>query len=107
MYSLIAIVALFFNLTHKGKVIYPPKRKIGIYLNQTAEGKMQVNAVIYNSLAERAGIRGGDIITRINKEAIDDEDYIDVISLIGANDDSTLNIEIERNGEKKIFKINE
>jgi membrane-associated protease RseP (regulator of RpoE activity) len=105
LYSLLIIVALCFDIFSKGKVIHPPKRKIGIYFNKTLGGKMQINAVVYNSKAEKAGIKGGDIITKINDENIDDEDFIDVISLIGASNDSELKIEIERNGEKKTFNI--
>jgi membrane-associated protease RseP (regulator of RpoE activity) len=105
LYSLSIIVALCFSFFHKDKVIHPPKRKIGVYLNKTTEGKMQVKAVVYNSKAEKAGIKGGDIITKINNEDIDDEDYIDVISLMGKSKDSELKIVIERNGEKKIFNI--
>ena len=107
VYSLIVIFGLFFILPYdRGKLIRTPKRKIGVLLNKTENGEMQINAVMYHSPADKAGIKGGDIITKINNEVIDNEDYRDVSNLIGSTKNNPLTIEIEREGEKKIFNIN-
>jgi PDZ domain len=105
IYALLFIVALGYSLFSKGEIIHPPKKKIGVSLDRTSEGKIQIIAVFYKSKAAKAGIKSGDIITKINDENIDDEDVIEVVSLIGASNNGELKIEIERDGNKKNFNI--
>ena len=103
LYFLIFLVALFYSVADMTKYEHP-KRKIGVVLNDLPGGKIQIISVYYESPAEKAGIKNGDIITRINDEMIDKKTVKDVVDLIGSSCDP-LAIEIERNGEKKIFNI--
>ena len=102
-YFLIFLVATCYSVTNITKY-NPPKRKIGVALKDLPDGKIQIISVYYKSPAEKAGIKNGDIITRIKDEVIDKETIKDVVDLIGSSYDP-LAIEIERNGEKKIFNI--
>lgn len=109
------VPSFMYILLFLGFIVYKPlplkykpiplKRKIGIVLNDTQNGKVQIIAVYYQSIAEKSGIKKKDIITKIGNETIDIESTKDVVDLIGIIDDPFI-IEVERNGEKKIFNIN-
>ena len=103
IYLLIYVICVCYSVADITKY-EPPKRKIGVALKDLPDGQIQIISVYYKSPAEKAGIKNGDIITKIKDEVIDKETIKDVVDLIGSSYDP-LAIEIERNGKKKIFNI--
>lgn len=104
LYFLIFFATVCYDVANAMKYA-PPKRKIGVALNDTSNSQVQVIAVYFNSPADKAGVKNGDIIKKLGDEVIDKKTTKDVIKLISTSKDDPLLIEVNRNGEKKILKI--
>lgn len=76
---------------------------IGIYMTQDKYGNVVVLLPIEDSPAEEAGIKTGDIITKVNGEDITDMDLSVVANRVKGEEGTTVDIEIQRD-EKIINK---
>lgn len=74
---------------------------IGIYIKLNV-----VEDVISSSPAEKSGIQKGDIITKINGVDVTNEDGSLIKDLIKKDEDKSISLEIDRNGEILNFYVN-
>lgn len=105
VYLLIFVISIGMGSLSKKEIISYPRKQIGIYLDWNNNGIIHIDAVKYKSKAEKAGLKGGDIITRINSEIIDNEQISDVVNMIGTDTNNVLHIEVKRDGIIKSFDI--
>lgn len=84
---------------------FPPKQKLGVKIQDTEEGNgVKIIDVAENSVAEKAGIQKGDIVTEISGEKISNTD--DIREMLNDNDEmSTLQVKIIRAGKEMNFEI--
>lgn len=73
---------------------------IGVYINLNI-----VEDVISSSPAEKAGIQKGDIITKINGVDVTNDDGSIIKKLIKNNEDNSVSLEVDRNGEILNFYV--
>lgn len=69
------------------------------------DGYITVIAPLKDSQAERAGIKAGDIISKIDDKKTDDMDVDTAISLIRGDIDTTVTLTVVRTGEKELLTI--
>jgi len=69
------------------------------------EGYPRVLRIIENSPAEKAGIRAGDIITRVDKEDLFGESLPNIIQKIRGREGSPVKLTILRDGESLEFEL--
>ncbi len=77
---------------------------IGAYLEETDNG-IVIQTPIKNSPAEKAGVKSGDIIRKVDGKDILDMPIRKVIPLIKGLKGTTVEIEFERNGKLVVIKI--
>lgn len=77
---------------------------IGIYMSQTVNGEIVILMPMEGSPAEEAGLKTGDIITKINGEECTGLDLNVATARIKGEEGTTVNLEILR--EKETFEIN-
>lgn len=87
---------------------------IGIYMTQDRYGNIVVLLPIEGSPAEKAGIKTGDIIVKVNGEDVTDMDLSIVSNKVKGEEGSTVELEIQREKEiitktveRKIIEINQ
>ncbi len=64
------------------------------------KGDILLTAVEEGLAADRAGLRKGDVITAINGVSVIEEGYTNIVSKMMGKQDSTVSLEIDRDGEK-------
>ncbi|MBE6857195.1 MAG: PDZ domain-containing protein [Ruminococcus sp.] len=64
------------------------------------KGDILLTAVEEGLAADRAGLKKGDIITAINGVSVIEEGYTNIVSKMMGKQDSTVTLDVERNGEK-------
>lgn len=79
---------------------------IGIYMRADEDlGRVVVYYPIPNSPAEKAGIKAGDLIIKVNGTEYTSKDFENISNYIKGEEGSTVNILVERNGERLSFDI--
>lgn len=78
---------------------------IGVKVTTTEEGKILIASVINDTPSSRAGLKKGDIITRIDNVSLTDKNASDAVSIIKSNTTNNILMEIDRNGEKLSFTL--
>ncbi len=79
---------------------------IGIYMiADETSGRVVVYYPIPESPAEKAGIQAGDIIISVDGTEYTADDFENISDYIKGEEGSTVNLVIERNGERKTFDI--
>lgn len=73
---------------------------IGVYMSQDRNGNIIVLKPIEDSPAEKAGLKTGDIITKVDNEECTGMDLSLVASKIKGEEGTKVNLEIQRDGEK-------
>ena len=74
----------------------------------TVGSKPQISSIMEDYPAEKAGLKTGDIITKIgfNDMSISPEDYFEIIDFTSAyNGEGSWTVEVEREGEKLTFEL--
>ena len=77
---------------------------IGAYLEETDEGVL-IQTPIKGSPAEKAGVKSGDIIKKVEGESVVGLTISDVVKLIKGPRGTKVNIEFERNGKAVTIEI--
>lgn len=81
---------------------YPSPKQLGIILN--ADDQIQVDSVVSNSTAARAGLKSGDTLAAVDRQRIlTFADFTRILEL--APDDGNLQITTTRNGKAKDFQL--
>ena len=79
---------------------------IGIYMRADEDlGRVVVYYPIPDSPAEKAGIKAGDLIIKVNGTEYTSNDFENISNYIKGEEGSTVNILVERNGERLSFDI--
>ena len=79
---------------------------IGIYMRADEDlGRVVVYYPIPDSPAEKAGIKAGDLIITVNGTEYTSNDFENISNYIKGEEGSTVNILVERNGERLSFDI--
>lgn len=79
---------------------------IGIYFGKNIDDQMIVVSTIKNSVAEKAGIKSGDIITKVDDyEVTKDSETEDISNKIKGEEGTNVKIEVLRDEEKLTFDI--
>lgn len=79
---------------------------IGIYFGKNTNDEMMVVSTIENSVAEKAGLQSGDIITKVDDyEVTTDSTTSEVSAKIKGEEGTKVKMEILREGEKMTFEI--
>ena len=79
---------------------------IGIYMMQnTKENNIVILYPIEGSPAEKAGLKSGDIIKKVDDTEFTGEDFEKVSTYIKGKEGTKVKIEIERNGESLTFEV--
>ncbi len=76
-----------------------------ITLEDTKERAVVILAVLENQPAEKAGLKAGDIIRRVDGQSTADMDINEVVDMIRGPRDTTVVIGVERKGHKGIIDI--
>ena len=80
-------------------------KSIGIYLGVEQENlSSEIKSIYQNSPAQTAGLKEGDIITKIDGIDCQNDPY-KIVELISQNKNQKINIQIERNKEIQVFQI--
>ncbi len=74
---------------------------IGISFFKNSDGNIAVNNVFVNSTADKAGLKSGDVITKIDDQAAADLDSDALVSYIQSRAGKDINIEYISDGETK------
>jgi len=74
-------------------------------LKETNENVVFILAVLENQPAEKAGLKAGDIIRRVDGQSTADMDINEVVDMIRGPRDTTVVIGVERKGHKEIIDI--
>jgi len=77
---------------------------VGIQLAKK-DGKVKVISPIKNTPAEKAGIRAGDVIEKIDDESIDNIEIDKVVEKIRGEAGTTVKLTINRDNEEKVFDL--
>lgn len=86
--------------------IYGSFMGIGIYFGKTAENEMLIISPIEGSVAEKAGIKAGDIITKVDDyEVTQDSTTTEVSDKIRGEEGKKVTLEIIREDEKMTFEM--
>jgi len=80
-------------------------KTIGIYLGTEKNASNKIDSVYDESPAKTAGLKKGDIITKVDGNDIKDGDYNSVISFIQNSENDKIEIEVNRNGKIINYKI--
>ena len=79
---------------------------VGIYMMQnTKENNIVILYPIEGSPAEKAGLKSGDIIKKVDDTEFTGEDFEKVSTYIKGKEGTKVKIEIERNGENLTFEV--
>lgn len=79
---------------------------IGVYMTKNTENNTVVILMpIENSPADKAGILPGDIIRKVDNVEYTGEDFEKISTYIKGKEGTKVKLEIERQGERKIFEI--
>ena len=78
----------------------PCMQTCGYTIWYTADGKMEITNVKANSVAEKQGLKTGDIILRINDAVIAEKGIYDTALLLSGKDGTEMDLEIERDGSR-------
>ncbi len=79
---------------------------VGIYMMQnTKENNIVILYPIEGSPAEKAGLKSGDVIKKVNDTEFTGEDFEKVSTYIKGKEGTKVKIEIERNGENLTFEV--
>ena len=79
---------------------------IGIYMmKNTKENNIVILSPIEGSPAEKAGLKSGDIIKKVDDTEFTGEDFEKVSTYIKGKEGTKVKIEIERNGENLTFEV--
>ncbi len=79
---------------------------IGIYYGKTEDGEMLIVSPIENSVAEKAGIKAGDIIKKVDDyEVTSESTTTEVSEKIKGEVGTKVTLEILRDGETKTFEM--
>lgn len=79
---------------------------IGVYMTKNTENNTVVILMpIENSPADKAGILPGDIIRKVDDVEYTGEDFEKISTYIKGKEGTKVKLEIERQGERKIFEI--
>lgn len=78
---------------------------IGAYIATSENGDITIIAPIKNSPAERAGIKAGDIITKVDDKDVTKMTVYEAIDLIKGPKGTTVKLSIKRNGTIKIIEV--
>ena len=79
---------------------------VGVYMvKDTKSNRVLVYYPIPGSPADEAGIKAGDLIISVDGVEYTSDDFDKISSYIKGEEGTTVNIVIERNGEKKTFDI--
>lgn len=78
---------------------------IGCTVGQTSEGKLIVVELFEDSPAQKAGIKEGDIIKKIDGEDYTDKTSTDMADYIKTNENEKIVITIERDGEEFDYEV--
>ena len=72
-----------------------------------SNGVVSVGNVFENSPADKAGVKVGDIVTKVNDTDINDKSLTEIVSMIsGDNSKSKSKLTVNRNGEELSFELN-
>lgn len=69
------------------------------------DGKMKIIAPIKNTPAEKAGIRAGDYIIKVDEESVDNMSSEELVSKIRGEKGTSVVLTIQRDNEEKDFEI--
>ena len=88
------------------KEVYGSFVGIGIYYGKTVDNEMVIVSTIGNSVAEKAGIKAGDIITKVDDfEVTEDTETSEVSDRIKGEEGTQVTIEVLRDEQKLTFNI--
>ena len=101
-----------FNIPQKEIYLHPrqgnsPKTEINTFgfSFDFEDGQLVVGALYANSPAQKAGIRAGDVVTKVNGQSYAFSDYCDFLNNFELGNLSELNLEIIRDGNVLNFKL--
>ncbi|HLL89903.1 MAG TPA: S41 family peptidase [Tepidisphaeraceae bacterium] len=77
-------------------------RGVGIQLDQTPEGRVEVVSPIEGSPAFKAGVQAGDVITKVNGESIEGLRLPEVTKKIAGPVGTPVTLTVRREGEKEL-----
>ena len=78
---------------------------IGVEVGTTEDNKIVIITVFDDSPAMEVGLQKGDVITKVDGTDVTDKDANEAVELIKATTLSTVNIEVNRNGETISFDV--
>lgn len=79
---------------------------IGIYMaDNTADNSILIIGVIEDSAAEKAGLKAGDIITKVDGVSYSGEQLDSVANIVRGQEGTNVNITIKRDSQEKEFNI--
>lgn len=79
---------------------------IGVYITKNTEkNQIVVYATMKDSPAEQAGLLAGDVITSVNGEMCNGDDYDTITTKIKGVEGTVVKITVQRNDEEKTFDI--
>lgn len=88
------------------KEVYGSFVGIGIYYGKTIDNEMVIVSTIGNSVAEKAGLQAGDVITKVDDFEVTEDSTTDEVSdKIKGEEGTQVTIEVLREGQKLTFNI--
>lgn len=78
---------------------------IGVEVKMNQDNKIEIVSVFDNSPAIKAGLKSGDIITKIDNTELKDKTASDAVALIKANENNKITMEIQRGEEILNFEL--
>ena len=78
---------------------------IGIEVNKTLEGNILIYSVNENSPAAKAGVKAGDIITRVGSDKVSVMGYSEAVAQLSSVSESKAVFTVRRSGEELSFEI--
>ncbi len=79
---------------------------IGVYIGVNSENdKITIISPIEGSPADKAGIKSGDIVVKVDGQSIDSKTVDEVIKHIKGKENTKVNLTVERNGKELSFDI--